>query len=84
MCERGCVWRGGGYECGSGVSSECGSGVRVWREQDMDVGVDVGVVWAWRCVDMGVWRGGGVSAGGESLDVSVCGVELSVACRVVK
>ena len=27
---------------------ECGSGVRVWREQDMDVGVD-----------MGVWRGSG-------------------------
>ena len=36
-CER-------GRACGSGVSSECGSGVRVWREQDMDVGVDVGVV----------------------------------------
>ena len=37
VCER-------GRECGSGVSSECGSGVRVWREQDIDVGVDVGVV----------------------------------------
>lgn len=60
--DRGRVWRGFGCgcECGSGVSSECGSGVRVWREQDMDVGVDVGVVWAWRCVDMDVWRGGGM------------------------
>lgn len=56
VCER-------GRECGSGVSSECGSGVRVWREQDIDVGVDVGVVWAWRCVDMGVWRGGGCECG---------------------
>ena len=35
-----------------------------------------------------MWRGGGCECrwrgGGESLDVSVCGVELSVACRVVK
>ena len=38
---------------------ECGSGVRVWREQDMDVGVGVGVVWRGD-----VWRGG--------WDVSVC------------
>lgn len=41
-----------GRECGSCVSSECGSCVRVWREQDIDVGVDVGV-----------WRGGGCECG---------------------
>lgn len=45
----------------------------------MDVGVDVGVGASSECGDgvvMGVWRGSGCECG--------CGVELSVACRVVK
>lgn len=65
MCVRGCVWRGGGYECGcvcvdvsAGQVCECGEN-KTWTWE-----------WIWVC--------------GEGLDVSGCGVELSVACRVVK
>ena len=49
------------------------------REQGVDVGVDVGVGVSSERRDgvvMGVWRGSGCEC--------VCGVELSVACRVVK
>jgi len=60
VCVRGCVWRGGGYECGcvcvdvsAGQVCECGEN-KTWTWEWMWVWCGRGDVWIWVCGE-GVW-----------------------------